>query len=267
MADDDYLSWIDTQKTIKADVDYHDATPTPPLVITPNSDLMEKAQTSAEQLETKMFGHDVRATLAQWVLLGGYLYQQNIITLQQYAAALDSFTKEIVNRQTAVEQRQTNVESDFKNVIANATVDSEVILARSSKYYGSFNVIDDRLEYIEGLLAQAVPGGFAVKINHNLNCHPKVLVKYYEYAIGTEPNGLGTYDSFGGTVPKEVVSQVQYDDADNITVQLPIWFKLNGIPVQKPDGNWYLIDDYKTLCFDLGPVNDATAAAGDSSQL
>lgn len=261
---DDYLNWIGTPKTIKTDGNYRDATPTPPLVITPNSDLMEKAQTSAEQLETKMFGHDVRAALAQWVLLGGYLYQQNIITLQQYAAALDSFKKDVVNRQTAVEQRQTAVESDFKKVVANATVDSEVILARSSERYGSFSVIDDRLEYIESLLGTYVPVGFDVTIVHGQGRNPTtVTVKYYENAIGTEANGFGSAGTFGGTASTIVPTKVEFSDTNTLIIHLPIDYKLLGTPVYKY-GCWYLTDGYRTLKFDLGKVDDTAASSGSS---
>lgn len=268
MADDDYLSWIHTRKTIEADINYNDPTPTPPLVITPNSDLMEKAQASAEQLETKMLGRDVRSTLAQWVLLGGYLYQQNIITLEQYSAALNSFKAIMKNRQVEVEDRQTDLEKKFIDVIANATVDSEVINARDSNFYGKFSTLDGRLDNIEQILAMAIPSGYLVTIYHGLGRNPDVTVSYYEDAIGTEIGGLGKATVFGGTKHKFIESTASYVDANTVKIELPAGFALTGYPVYQPaDRCWYIIDTNRILRFDLGIEDTDHPNGGDQSQL
>lgn len=268
MADDDYLDWIDTSKSIEADVEYTDATPTPPLVITPSSDLMAKAEATAKQLETKMYGHDVRASLAQWILLGGYMYNQGIIALEQFQAALNSFEDVMEDRQVDVEKRQTDVEDKFKNVIANATVDSELIDARNSTIYGKFPTLDGRLENIEQMLAMSIPSGYLVTIDHGLGRNPDVTVSYYEDAIGTEVGGLGKAAIFGGTNAKFLESTDSYVDANIIKIELPAGFALAGYPVYQPaDHCWYIIDGHRILKFDLGVKSTDRPNTGDQSEL
>lgn len=117
-------------------------------------------------------------------------------------------------------------------------------------------------------LTPYIPQGFDVTINHNQAAAPHVYVTYYEYAIGTESGGLnsGPKGTFGGIPINTVANQTEYINGNTCIVHLPKTYALAGTPVYRA-GKWYLIDGYKTLCFDLGPVNDATAAAGDSSQL
>lgn len=223
---------------VKGQTKYRDPNPIPAKQDYTADNVDVLAQQIAKFIREKMYGADVRESLARWV-------EVNLSLLEYFRGKQNDVTQ----RQSDVEERQSDLEDKFVHVIANATVDSELINARDSNAYGKFPILDGRLENIEGLLAQAVPAGFTVKINHNFNRNPTVAVKYYEYAIGTEPNGFGTGPTFGGTATKEIASQVQYDNADNMTIQLPIWYALAGAPVQKPDGNWYLIDGFRTLKF------------------
>ncbi|MCG4841126.1 hypothetical protein, partial [[Ruminococcus] torques] len=66
---------------------------------------------------------------------------------------LKKWIEQYRKRQEDVEARQTRVENEFKDVIANATKDSEVINARDSAYFGKFPVLDDRLENIEKMIS------------------------------------------------------------------------------------------------------------------
>lgn len=160
---------------------------------------------------------------------------------------------DIYRRQGDVEARMTKTEGDFQAVIGNATVDSEVILARDSDTYGKFATLDKRLEYDEQILAAFAPIGYQVTLNHGLGINPRVVVSYYEDAIGTETNGLGTAPAGLGEVNTQTVAvMVTYTDANTAVVNMPMKYKLNGTPEPMLDGNFYLIDGNKTLKFDIG---------------
>ncbi|BCX31329.1 hypothetical protein LTWDN19_18960 [Latilactobacillus curvatus] len=265
---EDLLDWLNDKKTFAAKVEYRDETPTPDLTIQSSSDLLNKAQANADQLSNKMYGKDVRKSLAQWILLGGYIYNQGIITLGQFQAALNSFEDVMKDRQVDVEKRQTNVEDKFRNVIANATVDSELIDARNSTIYGKFPTLDGRLENIEQMLAMAIPSGYLVTINHGLGRNPDVTVSYYEDAIGTEVGGLGKAAIFGGTNAKFLESTASYVDANTVKIELPAGFALVGYPVYQPaDRCWYIIDGNRILKFDMGVKAGDHPNAGDQSEL
>ncbi|KRM79413.1 hypothetical protein FC84_GL001589 [Lapidilactobacillus dextrinicus DSM 20335] len=265
---EDFLKWTNEQKTFNKKIDYQDPTETPPLVVTPSSDLQSKAETNADQLAHKMFGAQVRKTLAQWIQLGGYLYSQGLITLQQFQTALNSFEDIMEERQVDVEKRQTDIEEQFKAVIANATVDSELINARDSNIYGKFPTLDGRLENIEQMLAMSIPSGYLVTINHGLGRNPDVTVSYYEDAIGTEIGGFGKAAIFGGTKAKFIESTESYVDANTVKIELPAGFALTGYPVYQPaDRCWYIIDKNRILKFDLGVNVTEHPNGGDQSQL
>lgn len=262
------LGWLNDHKTFAAKVEKHDATPTPDLTIQASSDLLDKALANADQLSNKKYGKDVRKSLAQWILLGAYMYNQEIITLEQFQSSLNSFEDIMEHRQVGVEKRQTNVEEEFKAVIANATVDSELINARSSTIYGKFPTLDGRLENIEQMLAMAIPSGYLVTIKHSLGRNPDVTVSYYEDAIGTEVGGLGKAAIFGGTNAKFIESTDSYVDANTVKVELPAGFALRGYPFYQPaDRCWYIIDGNRILKFDLGVKSTDHPNTGDQSEL
>lgn len=265
---EDILGWTTKEVTFDKQVDYHDDTSTPELTITPSTDLVKAAATNSDQIADKMFGKDVRKSLAQWMLLGGYMLEKGLITLQQFQAALNSFEDIMEHRQVDVEKRQTNVEDEFKAVIANATVDSELINARNSTIYGKFPTLDGRMENIEQMLSMAIPSGYLVTINHGLGRNPDVTVSYYEDAIGTEVGGLGKATIFGGTNAKFLESTDSYVDANIVKVELPAGFALHGYPVYQPaDRCWYIIDGNRILKFDLGVKAPDNPNTGDQSEL
>lgn len=239
---------------VKGQADYRDPDPVPEKQEYDPSNVEPVARDIARFLRTKMYGVDVRESLARWVEINLAVAKFLRDDQTAFKADLTAKQKAVTDRQTDVEKRQTDVESQFKTVIANATKDSEVILARDSTAYGKFTVLDDRLENIEALMAQAVPSGFTVTIKHGLGRNPDVAVRYYEYAIGTEPGGLGTGPGgkLGEINTQNVTSSVTYPDANTMKIQLPIWYHLNGVAELKPDGNYYLIDGYRTLKFDIG---------------
>nr|WP_225440802.1 hypothetical protein [Ligilactobacillus agilis] len=212
-----------------------------------------------------MYGNDVREALAQWTIFTAKIAEYLVNDEAAFKLDVLRTKNDLVARQTQVESRQTDLENAFKSVISNATKDSEVILARSSSRYGAYLTLDDRIEYLEQLIGTYVPSGFTVTIKHNQNRNPDVKVRYYEYALGTEPDGIGTgpKGSFGGTNNVDVPTTVEYKDANTVLVHLPTNYRLTGAPIFEQD-KWRLIDGYKTLSFDLGTVDTTAAIKGNS---
>ena len=219
----------------------------------------------AKWLREKMYGNDVREALAQWTIFTAKIAEYLVNDEAAFKLEVLRTKNDLVARQTQVESRQTDLENAFKSVISNATKDSEVILARSSSRYGAYLTLDDRIEYLEQLIGTYVPSGFTVTIKHNQNRNPDVKVRYYEYALGTEPDGIGTgpKGSFGGTNNVDVPTTVEYKDANTVLVHLPTNYRLTGAPIFEQD-KWRLIDGYKTLSFDLGTVDTTAAIKGNS---
>lgn len=219
----------------------------------------------AKWLREKMYGDDVREALAQWTIFTAKIAEYLVNDEAAFKLDVLRTKNDLVARQTQVESRQTDLENAFKSVISNATKDSEVILARSSSRYGAYLTLDDRIEYLEQLIGTYVPSGFTVTIKHNQNRNPDVKVRYYEYALGTEPDGIGTgpKGSFGGTNNVDVPATVEYKDANTVLVHLPTNYRLTGAPIFEQD-KWRLIDGYKTLSFDLGTVDTTAAIKGNS---
>lgn len=224
----------------------------------------ECANIVANWLLTKMYGADVRASLAQWALITAKISQKIMLENANFKLDMQQFRMQLNQRQEQLEDRQDDIEDQFRSVIANATADSEVILARDSTRYGNFETLDARLEHAEQLISAYVPSGFDVTIKHNQSRNPDVKVRYYEYALGTEPDGLGTgpKGSFGGINNINVPVTVDYIDTNTCTVHLPIKYKLSGKCVFN-NGLWYIIDSYRTLSFDLGDVNADNAEDGN----
>ncbi|WP_261805687.1 hypothetical protein [Lapidilactobacillus luobeiensis] len=240
---------------VKGQADYRDPEHIPEKQEYDPGNIEPLAEQLAAFIRSKMYGVDVRETLARWVEIN--LAALEFLRDDQQAFKIDLTGKQtaVAQRQSDVEKRQTGLEKQFIDVITKATQDSEVINARDSSIYGPFGVLDLRLENIEQALALLAPAGYTVTINHGLGRNPTVTVVYYEYALGTELNGLGTGPdgTFGGTPSKTIESTVSYPDADKVKIDLPIGFKLIGDPVYQPaDNRWYIIDGYRTLRFDLG---------------
>lgn len=106
--------------------------------------------------------------------------------------------------------------------------------------------------------------GYSIKIVHNQADYPVPHIFYYEDAIGTETNGLGTgRTGFGQNNTKYIPCEADYPDANTIVVRIPRNFYLNGAPNYK-GGGWYIVDENRTIKIDLGSnVDDASAQSGD----
>ena len=234
--------YYDTQPTgeVNTTVDYTDPTDVPEIDVEIKNGVISKvAQDIASWIRTKMWRRHVREALARSV---------------EYFSVLFNKLKAIVEsntvRQNNVEERQTKLERDFISVTSNATVDSEVIIARGSDVYGQFNTLDLRLENIEKIMANFVPSGFIVKINHSLGRNPTVTVKKYDWAIGTETNGFDTAPDglFGGSAIETVPTNLVYYQGV-VFVYMPAVYTQSGEFIVKSDTELLLIDGIHTLNF------------------
>ena len=234
--------YYDTQPTgeVNTTVDYTDPTDVPEIDDEIKNGIVSKlAQDIASWIRTKMWRRHVREALARSV---------------EYFSVLFNKLKAIVDnntvRQDNVEQRQSKLERDFISVTSNATVDSEVIIARNSNVYGNFNTLDLRLENIESIMTNFVPSGFIVKINHSLGRNPTVTVKKYDWAIGTEPTGFDTAPDglFGGGAIETVPTNLIYTNGV-VYVNMPAVYRQSGEFIVKSDTELLLIDGIHTLNF------------------
>lgn len=102
--------------------------------------------------------------------------------------------------------------------------------------------------------------GYTIEIHHGQDDFPaRPVVMYYEDAIGTEANGLGTGAAgFGQTKTKLLPFRAEYPDANTIKLLVPRNFYLKAAP-HYIAGAWYLIDENLTIKVDLGNVDETEA--------
>lgn len=106
--------------------------------------------------------------------------------------------------------------------------------------------------------------GYTIEIHHGQDDFPaRPVVMYYEDAIGTEANGLGTGSAgFGQTKTKLLPFRAEYPDANTIKLLVPRNFYLKAAP-HYIAGAWYLIDENLTIKVDLGNVDETEALTGE----
>ena len=155
---------------------------------------------------------------------------------------LKKWIEQYRKRQEDVEARQTQVENEFKDVIANATKDSEVINARDSAYFGKFPVLDDRLENIEKMISGFVPQGVQIKIKRTMNVLPTVYVDTWEYGLGLAPLGDEPEGMFGGTTPKIIENRIVSWSNNELVIQVALDYE-NFVFDNRPENNEYLLFD------------------------
>lgn len=258
MADNDLLDWASQPITIHVDADYRDGTPTTDLVVTPDTDLTTVANQKATEILTKRKGKDVRMTLAQWLELCGELNVQGIDTLHQMKLLVQNFQDSIEKRTGDVEKHMTTQEATYKDLITQLTdADkgdgaAEVIAARASSLYGPFDSLAARLDAAEARTASLVPDmDTLATIPVNLGRQVPISVTYYEYAIGTETDGLGTGPyGLGGSTPAQVTVTTTWPDANTAQVAVPVAYAdviKDGTLKTMADGSWTITSTYKTL--------------------
>ncbi|WP_125703687.1 hypothetical protein [Lacticaseibacillus daqingensis] len=262
MADNNDLDWTKEKQNISVTVDFEDPTPTPPLTVTPDEDgLTKAAEANAQQLASKTWLKDMRASIAQWILLCGYILSKVIETTRKLATDIATFKATIKTRQDDVEKRMTTQETTYRDLIKELTEAdtgdgaAEVITARNSDLYGDFATLDARFESLEAAIAPYVANtSTTATIPVNLGRQVPISVSYYEYALGTEPDGLGTGPyGLGGSEPQDVpYIAISWSDANTAKVALPVVYKdvvADGTLKAMADGSWTLTAGYKTLRF------------------
>lgn len=101
--------------------------------------------------------------------------------------------------------------------------------------------------------------GYTIEIHHDQGEYPVPRVFYYEDAIGTEINGLGSAKHGLGEVNvKMLPARADYKDPNTICIKVPRNFYLDAKP-NYADGAWYLIDENRTIKVSLGFVDDDKA--------
>ena len=177
---------------------------------------------------------------------------------------LQAWVDKTNGRQDDVEKRQNGLENQFKDVLANATTDSEVINARDSQAFGKFTVLDDRIENIEKLLSGFVPQGVEITIERTMDTLPKIYVDTWDYGIGMvglgeEPTGL-----FGGTTPEIIQSRIVSWTNNKLVIQVPLDYEKFVFDNRPSDDEYLLFNGTKSLMVHvdggsaLGEPNDKT---------
>lgn len=160
---------------------------------------------------------------------------------------LQAWVDKTNGRQDDVEKRQNGLENQFKDVLANATTDSEVINARDSQAFGKFTVLDDRIENIEKLLSGFVPQGVEITIERTMDTLPKIYVDTWDYGIGMvglgeEPTGL-----FGGTTPEIIQSRIVSWTNNKLVIQVPLDYEKFDFDNRPSDDEYLLFNGTKSL--------------------
>ncbi|HHP5671092.1 TPA: hypothetical protein ACSC09_004333 [Escherichia coli] len=200
------------------------------------------SRTFALWIRTKMYRRHVRESLARMMEYTSVLFNK-----------IKAISENTEKRQSKVEQRQTNLEERFKDVIANATTDSEVIDARNSEKFGKFKTLDERIEYLENIIASEIPVGFDVLINHELGTQPEVNVRTWTHGIGVQPLGTEAEGLFGGTASQSIQCSVKHINASQCVITIPLDYKTDSLPVKIDDKKYLIIDEqnYRSIVFDF----------------
>jgi hypothetical protein len=173
---------------------------------------------------------------------------------------LQAWVDKTNGRQDDVEKRQNGLENQFKDVLANATTDSEVINARDSQAFGKFTVLDDRIENIEKLLSGFVPQGVEITIERTMDTLPKIYVDTWDYGIamvglGEEPTGL-----FGGTTPEIIQSRIVSWTNNKLIIQMPLDYEKFAFDNRPSDDEYLLFNGTKSLMVHVdggSPIGEA----------
>lgn len=247
-----------------SNVNYEDATPIPDATVPTAANVDQLAILVARWLRTKMYGADVRESLARWVEITTAVMKLYDDDIETHKNTVSKQVADVTARQTDVEQRQTTTEQAVTDAAKEMTdaaaagsdgYAAEVIAARDSELYGSFATLDARLEALEAAVAPHVAdASTTATIPVGLGRQVPISVSYYEYALGAEPDGLGSGPyGLGGSAPLAVSAiATTWPDADTASVALPIIYKdivASGVVTAMADGSWTMTSGYKTLRF------------------
>lgn len=119
-------------------------------------DIDGAASIVATFIVSKMYGKQVRKSLALWVFVTQSVVDlirrdeenfKNAINrdIAAFKQLVRDFGYRLQDRMAQLEYRQNDIEDQFKNNVGQLTADNEVVLARNSSRFGNFHVLDDRL--------------------------------------------------------------------------------------------------------------------------
>ncbi len=115
---------------------------------------------------------------------------------------------------------------------------------------------------LKKVIYKQVPSGFTFVIEHDSEYQPDIKVTSYQQAIGTEPSGLDTGTSFGGTRIYNVPTSLSYD-RKRVYIEMPILWAMNG-EILIHDNNLVMINGSNILSF---VANDVTITSGHVQEI
>lgn len=239
---------IPNQNEIKKDIDTGDEDP--------------KANTLSGWIRTKQWGVDVREALGlfvDWISVKFNALAADFKTVQKRQDDTEKRTSDVEQRQTTTEANVTATLKDMTDKAAKTGegYGPEVVDARHSDIYGKdYNTVGEHVRAIEAAIAPYVANtSTTATIPVNLGRQVPISVSCYEYAIGTEPDGLGTGPyGLGGSEPQDVpYIAVTWTDSNTAQVALPVTYKdvvaTGTLKAMANGSSWTLTAGYKTLRF------------------
>lgn len=235
--------FYDTQPTGENhEVDYRDPTDIPVIADDIKNGVVDSnARNIANWIRTKMYRRHVREALARAVEWMSVLFNRIVAK-----------TDKTEQRQTDVEKQMMDLNDRYDNQISTTSDLNEVIDARTTAKGKTYTTLKRRLDAMDRFIDMYIPDGFTVQIRHSLTYNPRVVVTAYDYAIGTEPEGLATGPAgyFGGVNLRTVPTYVEYEPS-LVTLHMPADYKLTGQISKANEKELVLIEGVHALSFEL----------------
>lgn len=147
-----------------SNVNYEDATPIPDATVPTAANVDQLATLVARWLRTKMYGADVRESLARWVEITTAVMKLYDDDIETHKNTVSKQVADVTARQTDVEGRMTSQETTYRDLIKELTdqdtgdAAAEIIAARTDYAGKQYDTLADRLNdaQMTGLVAMPV---------------------------------------------------------------------------------------------------------------
>lgn len=116
---------------------------------------------------------------------------------------------------------------------------NEIVDARYSRIYGSFDSVSKRIDHTENSTFHYIPTMRLCTIVHGLSCYPQAQVLYWKEGFGV--NILGG-ENWVGDIPQSIECMLEYPDNRTIVVYIPQAFHLTEPQVRKVSNKQYMLD-------------------------
>ncbi|QBO36981.1 hypothetical protein EQG49_11240 [Periweissella cryptocerci] len=227
--------------TLAGQVEYRDPTHISDTWNVDIDDIPTAVNQNASQIRTKMYGVDVRESLARWVELTGYMLSTNRAEFATFKNLVNSMLETFDGRIEYVEggfqdfeiiwnQFQQNIAESSDNSAESAAL-AQIITANTTAIEGhSFNTLTDMVSFMYQLIAANVAAGYDIPITYTGSAQPTVAVTSWTNGITSESifdeNDLPLQSSAIETVTSKVVyGSLNADGTRNLTVTLPLNYK------------------------------------------